>query len=199
MRYNFVKKNPNKILVIVICVFVILSLFALISKENDWFDVYRRNIEDDVTITIQYEGVVDEKVEYDYAISKLESSSSVPENTRKMIKLSVTIDNQSDYNICGVLSTIENDELFITDEGLEYNLSQVIVSESTEITKLYALTNEDLTETEIINALIKEEFEFVYNVVDEHNQISPRELKAKGEFIDGKAEPNPWTTPPYTG
>lgn len=193
------KKNPNKILVIVICVFVILSLFALISKENDWFDVYRRNIEDDVTITIQYEGVVDEKVEYDYAISKLESSSSVPKNTRKMIKLSVTIDNQSDYSICGVLSTIENDELFISDEGLEYNLSQVIASESTEITKLYALTNEDLTETEIINALIKEEFEFVYNVVDEHNQISPRELKAKGEFIDGKAEPNPWTTPPYTG
>lgn len=139
------------------------------------------------------------KAEYDYAISKLESSSPVPEDTRKMIKLSVSIDNQSDYNICGVLSTIENDELFITDEGLEYNLSQVISSESIEIIKLYALTNEDLTETEIINALIKEEFEFVYNVVDKHNQISPYELKAKGKFVAGKAEPSPWTTPPYTG
>lgn len=185
---------------------VLVLLLPIINKTSIDFDVlnkYQNDLDENLKITVQYEEIVKGKDEYAAVDSYIRCLYDVPQNFDKIIRLSVIIDNETKHSFYGNICSVQNENVFIQSECLDTNdpdpAPPSIESNSKERLRLYVFVNHDLTETEIMQALEKAEYSFNFYIYNSEDSMNPYNVTAKGKFIDGKTEPNPWTTPPYTG
>lgn len=185
---------------------VLILLLPIINKTSIDFDVlnkYQNDLDENLKITVQYEEIVRGQDEYAAVDSYIRCLYDVPQNFDKIIRLSVIIDNKTKHSFYGSICPVQNENVFIQSECLDTNdpdpTPPSIESNSKERLRLYVFVNHDLTETEIMQALEKAEYSFNFYIYNSEDSMNPYNVTAKGKFIDGKAEPNPWTTPPYTG
>lgn len=191
------------IVVAVAVVALILPVFNKSSLDLDLLNKRQNDLDENLKITIQYEEVVEGKDEFDSVDSYIRSLYDVPENFNKIIRLSVFVDNASNYSFWGSINPVWNENVFIQSECVDTNDANPappsVDANSKNRLRLYAFVSDDLTETEIIQALEETEFSFSFYIDNSKNSMEPYNVTAKGKFVDGKAAPNPWTTPPYTG
>lgn len=189
--------------IIAAVVILLLPIFRDDSVNFDLLNKYQKELDESLTITVQYEEIVKNKDEYDSVDSYIKSLYDVPQNFDKIIRLSVFVDNKTKHSFSGSICPIENENIFIQSECLETNdpdpAPPFIESNAKDRLRLYVFVSCDLTEAEIMQALEQAEYNFSFYIDNSENSFEPYNVTAKGKFVGGKAEPNPWTTPPYTG
>lgn len=178
-------KKKHKIAINVIVSVVVISLLtATITglvfhvkrvQENDKF----QNIVDkSVTLTISYDRILSDK-EYD-DIQAYAYIPNIPDGYDKAVKLTLKMQNNSNCNLYGFFTTIDNGNIYMVSECMDIEPTFRIEVNSEIEVSAYAYINNDLkTEQDIKNALKSTDFTYEFLIDNSDKPIEPHEVTIK--------------------
>lgn len=183
-------KKKHKIAInVIVSVVVVCLLAATITglifhlkkvQENDKF----QNIVDkSVTLTISYDRILSDK-EYD-DIQAYVYIPNIPDGYDKAVKLTLKMQNNSNCNLYGFFTTIDNGNIYMVSECIDIEPTfRVEVNSKIEVSA-YAYINNDLkTEQDIKNALKNTYFTYEILIDNSDKPIEPHEVTIKAIWQD---------------
>lgn len=174
----------NKTYKIIITVFLILLLVVLLfvliyfhnSKSNIESNPYQETIGENVTINLSYDGVLNDK-EYEEITSYIGDITDIPDNFTKIAKLTLNLENNSPYTLSGLISSVNNENLYMIPECTELEPSSPIESKSNITVNTYVYFNEELdTKSEVENILKNTDFNFLFYIENDNEPLNPYEV-----------------------
>lgn len=180
----------NKKYKILIAVFIIVLLVVLVFvliyshnlKTNIESDSYQENISENVTINLSYDGMLNDK-EYEEVTSYIGEITDIPDNFTKIVKLTISLKNNSPYAISGLISSVSNENLYMVPECTELEPSYQIESKSSINVTTYVYLNDELdTASEVENALENTDFDFSFYIENDNEPLDPYEITVQADW-----------------
>lgn len=178
-------KKKHKIAISVIVSVVVISLLtATITglvfhvkkvQENEKF---QNIVDESVTLTISYDRILSDK-EYD-DIQAYAYIPNIPDGYDKAVKLTLKMQNNSNCNLYGFFTSIDNGNIYMVSECIDIEPTfRVEVNSEIEVSA-YAYINNDLkTEQDIKNALKNTYFTYEFLIDNSDKPIEPHEVTIK--------------------
>ena len=145
---------------------------------------YQEEIENSVKIIIKYDSFISDD-ETDQFSNYFQSIATIPEEYNKLIKLTITMNNNSKYDLSGFISTIYDDYIYMIPESVNLEPTFPIVANSNINVDAYIYINENFkTDNEINDILKKTDFNFLFYIENEEKPLEPYEVTVKGEYLE---------------
>lgn len=186
-------KKKHKIAIsVIVSVVVVCLMTATITglvfhvkkvQENEKF---QNIVDESVTLTISYDRILSDK-EYD-DIQAYAYIPNIPDGYDKAVKLTLKMQNNSNCNLYGFFTTIDNGNIYMVSECIDIEPTfRVEVNSEIEVSA-YAYINNDLkTEQDIKNALKSTDFTYEFLIDNYDKPIDPHEVTIKA-ILQGETE-----------
>ncbi|GEM_PF-5418878 len=184
-------KKKHKIAISVIVSVVVVCLLAAIItglvihlkkvQENEKF---QNIVDESVTLTISYDRILSDK-EYEDIQTHVNYIPNIPDGYDKAVKLTLKMQNNSNCNLYGFFTTIDNGNIYMVSECIDIEPTfRVEVNSEIEVSA-YAYINNDLkTEQDIKNALKNTYFTYEILIDNSDKPIEPHEVTIKAIWQD---------------
>ncbi len=184
-------KKKHKIAISVIVSVVVVCLLAAIItglvihlkkvQENEKF---QNIVDESVTLTISYDRILSDK-EYEDIQTHVNYIPNIPDGYDKAVKLTLKMQNNSNCNLYGFFTSIDNGNIYMISECMDIEPTfRVEVNSEIEVSA-YAYINNDLkTEQDIKNALKSTDFTYEFLIDNYDKPIEPHEVTIKAIWQD---------------
>lgn len=179
-------KKKNKIVIsVIISVIVVCLLAGIITGLVFHFqkvqedEKFQNIVDENVTLTISYDRILSDK-EYEDIQAYVSYIPNIPDGYDKAVKLTLKMRNNSNCNLYGFFTSIDNGNIYMVSECMDIEPTFRVESNSEIEVSAYAYINNDLkTEQDIKNALKSTDFTYEFLIDNYDKPIEPHDVTIK--------------------